>query len=302
MQPLLESLESTLIFLLKTVPIIAISFYLVSYSINKGFMQKLALKIQPFLRRLNLNPITIASIATCFVSPTAAYSMLSQALKEKKIDEREVIATSFLNSFPSMFSHLYTFFVPFVIPILGWAGVIYSITRFGVAIVKSVIGYFMALKWKKDDTKIVTIEEKKLDPFKTTVNNLRRVIPMMFFTFFIVNLLSKYGIFNELREVFKFITFFDPNVIAIATIEFVNVRAAVIFAAGLLEAAKIEPKWVVVGLLLGNVISFSTRSVKHSLPMHVSLFGKLGVKIVLLNSIVTFILDVIIIAILILFL
>lgn len=299
---LLDSLIKTAIFLAKTIPIIAFVFYLVSYSINKGIMKKIALKIEPLLKKLNLNSITIASIATCFVSPTAAYSMLSQALKEKEIDEKEVIAASFLNSFPSIFSHLYTFFVPFVIPILGWAGVIYSLTRFAVAIVKSLIGYVIALKWKNGSKRKVKVEMRNIDPLKATLDNLKRIVPIMFLTFFIVDLLSKYGVFNELKNVLSFMSFVDPNTIAIATIEFVNVRAAIVFAAGLLETGKISIKWAVIGLLLGNVISFSTRSVKHSLPMHVSLFGKLGVKIVMLNAIVSFILDVVIIALLILFL
>ena len=299
---LLDSLINTAVFLAKTIPIIAFVFYLVSYSINKGIMEKIALKIEPLLKKLNLSSITIASIATCFVSPTAAYSMLSQALKEKEIDEKEVIAASFLNSFPSIFSHLYTFFIPFVIPILGWAGVIYSLTRFAVAIVKSLIGYVIALKWRGDSKRDVKVEKKSMDPLKATLDNLKRIVPIMFFTFFIVDLLSKYGVFNELKNILSFLSFVDPNIIAIATIEFVNVRTATVFAAGLLETKEISVKWAVVGLLLGNVISFSTRSVKHSLPMHVSLFGKLGVKIVMLNAIVSFILDVVIILLLIIFL
>jgi len=298
---LIDSLINTAVFLAKTVPIIAFVFYLVSYSINKSIMEKIAKKIEPLLKKLNLNPITIASIATCFVSPTAAYSMLSQALKEREVDEKEVIAASFLNSFPSIFSHLYTFFIPFVIPILGWAGVIYSITRFAVAIAKSLIGYLMALKWKSGDIEEIKVERRSVEPLKATLDNLKRIVPIMFFTFFAVDVLSKYGVFSELKNVLGFITFVDPNVIAIATIEFVNVRTAVVFAAGLLETG-MNVKWAVIGLLLGNVISFSTRSIKHSLPMHVSLFGKLGVKIVVLNAIVSFILDVIIIVLLTLFL
>lgn len=297
-----NSLVNTLIFLAKTIPIVALVFYFVSYSINKGLMQKIATKIQPMLKRLNLSSITIASIATCFVSPTAAYSMLSQALKENEIDEREVIAASFLNSFPSMFSHLYAFFIPFVIPVLGFAGIVYSVTRFAVAIVKSVIGYLIALKWKKNDVvEEIKIEKREVNPLRATADNLKRIVPLMFITFFLVDLLSRYGVFNKFESLLSFITFFDPNVITLATIEFFNVRAAVVFAAGLLETGRINVKWAVVGLLLGNVISFSTRSIKHSLPMHLSLFGKLGVKIVVLNSIVTFVLDAIIIVLLVLF-
>ncbi len=292
-------LLDTLRFVASTIPIIALASYLVSYSINKGIMEKISAKIEPILSKLNLDQITVASVAVCFVSPVAAYSMLAQALKEKKIDEKEVIAASFLSSFPATFSHIYSFFIPFVIPILGWAGVIYTALRLLVAMVKSAIGFALALKWR-DRREVVKrkIEHRRVDPLKSTWENLKRVIPIMAATYFIVSILSAYGIFDNFKEIFGFLPL-DPNVITISAVEFVNVRAAVVLAAGMFERGILSPKWVVVGLILGNVITFSTRFVKHSLPLHISLFGRLGVKIVVLNAIVTLILDVILIAVLI---
>lgn len=289
-------LLDTLRFLASTIPIIALAGYLVSYSINKGIMEKISAKIEPILGKLNLDQITVASVAVCFVSPVAAYSMLAQALKEKKIDEKEVIAASFLNSFPATFSHIYSFFIPFVIPILGWTGVIYTALRLLVAMIKSAIGFVLALKWK-DRREVVKrkIEHRRVDPLKSTWENLKRVIPIMAATYFVVSVLSVYGFFDNLKNIFGFLPL-DPNVVTISAVEFVNVRAAVVLAAGMLERGILNPKWVVVGLILGNVITFSTRFVKHSLPLHISLFGRLGVKIVVLNAIVTLILDVILIA------
>lgn len=56
-------------------------------------------------------------------------------------------------------------------------------------------------------------------------------------------------------------------------------------------------KEVLIGLIIGNVLTFSTRYVKHSLPLHVSLFGaKLGTKIVMVNAAITLLLDIFIIA------
>ncbi len=291
----------TLRFLASTIPIIALASFLVSYSINKGIMEKISAKIEPLLSRLNLDQVTVASVAVCFVSPVAAYSMLAQALKENKIDEREVIAASFLNSFPATFSHIYSFFIPFVIPILGWAGVVYTALRLLVAMIKSAIGFILALKWKKKRV-VVRREVKgsKVDPLKSTWDNLKRVTPIMAVTYLIVSILSAYGFFDSFKEIFRFLPL-DPNVITVSAVEFVNVRAAVVLAAGMLDRGILSPKWVVIGLILGNVITFSTRFVKHSLPLHVSLFGRLGVKIVVLNALATLILDVIIIALLVSF-
>jgi len=61
----------------------------------------------------------------------------------------------------------------------------------------------------------------------------------------------------------------------------------------------ISVKGVLIALMLGNVISFSTRFAKHSLPLHVSLFSpKLGGKIVTINGAATLVIDVLLIAVL----
>ena len=89
----------------------------------------------------------------------------------------------------------------------------------------------------------------------------------------------------------------NQSVITIAGVEFFNIRVAVVLASGFIDEG-LNWKLAVVGLILGNIISFSTRSVRHSLPMHVAMFGKFGVKIVLLNSIATLLLDIIFLVIL----
>ncbi len=283
---------STAVFLAKTLPIVAIAFYLVSYSIKKGYLERFSKRIEPFLSKAGLSELAAISAATCFVSPTAGYSMISQAWREGKLTEKDVIAISFLNSFPSVFSHLYAFFIPFVIPVLGFAGIVYTATRFGVAAIKSLIGYVMAIRWRSD----TKVEEVKVKPFSPS-ENLIRVGVIMAITYFLVSLASQYGVFNVLSKSAYFVPF-PPNAIAISVVEFFNVRAAVVMAAGLISTG-LSWKWAVIGLILGNVISFSARSIKHSLPMHLSLFGKFGVKIVILNAIATLILDIVFIAILI---
>jgi len=280
---LLSALFSTLSFLVKTLPIVVVAIYLVSYSIKKGYMERLAEAIAPALQRFGVSEMAVVSVATCFISPTASYSMLSQAWREGKVDDKEVIAISFLNSFPSVFSHLYAFFIPFVIPVLGFAGVVYTAIRFAIAIVKSLIGLILARRWNAGQSEM----KEKLKPVSPKENVLR-IAMIMAVTYFAVSLLSEYGAFERID--LSFIPL-NPNSLAIAAVEFFNVRAAVVLAAGFIDAG-LSWKWAVVGLILGNVISFSARAVKHSLPMHISFFGKFGVKVVLLNSAVTLILDI----------
>ncbi|HIP58339.1 MAG TPA: nucleoside recognition protein [Archaeoglobus profundus] len=281
----------TIKFLMTTVPIIVVISYLVSYSISKGILDMIINLLSPFLKKLNLNQILTTSIALSFISPIASYTMLSQMLREGKVNEKEIIAASLINSFPSTLSHVYSFFIPFVIPVLGWVGLVYTSLRLVVAFIKSIIGYFIASKVGVYRVEGI-MSNQTVDPLKSTWDTVKRVVPIMTITCLIVNTLLAYDAFNKISlESLPL----NPYVITIAMVEIINFRAAVILSANILENELLSPKWVLIGLMLGNVISFSTRFVRHSLPLHLSLFGKLGIKIVIINAILTLILDIIII-------
>ncbi len=297
---ILEVVYSTLKFLALTLPIIAIVSYITSLLINRGSMEKIAQFLEPILAKLNLSQVTVVSTAVCFLSATASYSILSQALREGKISDKEVIAVSFINSFPATLTHVYGFFIPFVIPVLGVVGVFYTILRLAVALIKSFLGLFLAWKWRSE-RECISIPVQQTSPLLSVFDTVKKTLPIMAVTFIAIQFLSQLGVFDELRYTLDFIPL-NPSVIAISVVEFFNTKAAVVMSAGLLQNKEISEKWVIVALMLANVATFSTRYVKHSLPLHVSLFGRLGLKIVALNAAVSLILDAIVIAGVILFL
>ena len=88
MMDIIEAANSTLKFVLLTFPVILLASFATSQLIERDLIEKFSEHIKPLLKRLNLSEITVSSVAVCFVSATAAYSILSQALREKVIDER----------------------------------------------------------------------------------------------------------------------------------------------------------------------------------------------------------------------
>ncbi|WP_456330405.1 nucleoside recognition domain-containing protein [Archaeoglobus sp.] len=292
----IEALNSTLRFVLLTFPVILVASFVTSQLIKRGLMEKFGEHIKPLLKRLNLGEVTVSSVAVCFVSATAAYSILSQALREEVIDEREVIAASFINSFPAMLMHFYRFFIPFVIPILGWVGFIYAVLRLTVAVVKSLIGLAIARMWnvrEKSEAK----QDIKVGSF-STLEIVKNTLPVMVVTYFFVQLMLQSGIFSFNLSFLPL----DPAVLSVAAIQLINQKASMVMCKSLLESGVLSFKWAIAALMLGNVVTFSTSYIKHSLPLHVSLFGRLGVKIVVLNGIASLVLDAIIIVGVILFL
>jgi hypothetical protein len=304
--PLIESIKISAYYTIKISIIVLTTIFIVNYIMNTGVMRKLSNLLSPILRKLRINPLSISSTLACFFSPTVGYSILAEGLKENKINEKEIIGTSLANSFPSVLSHTFTFFIPVVVPILGWTGVLYVLIRLGVALTKTIIGFsYLSIISKNYSFELPDIDklnkkENAKKSFKSTLRFAKRLIPIMFFMMMLVIYLSKVGFFDYVERFVKPITNLlnlNPNVGILALTEIMNVQAAIVMAGGFLNEGVLSSKEVLIGLIIGNVLTFSSRYVKHSLPLHVSLFGaKLGTKIVMINATITLLLDIFIIA------
>ncbi len=298
----------------KIVPIIAIGIFVTSFAVNIGLMRKLDPLIKPLSSKANISAVSALSVVTCAFSTTAGYSMLVDGLNEKIVSEREVIATTVISSFPSILSHLFTFFIPVVIPILGLTtGSIYVCLVGLAAFLKSCIGIILARLWLKNtsskpqlpclDPAPVGDKNKALNKSaKSTYKLLKRIVPTMFVTLFLVSVALKLNLFESFSAILEPVTNIlglESEIALISATEIVNSYAGIILAGSLLGEGLISTKGVLIALLLGTVVSFSARFVKHSLPLHVSLFGpKLGGKTVAINAATTLAIDVLFIVVL----
>jgi len=312
----------------KIIPIVAIGIFVTSFAVNTGLMKKFDWLTSPLASIAKINTISAISVVTCAFSTTAGYSILVDGLKEKIISEREVIATTMVSSFPSILSHLFTFFIPVVIPILGFTtGSVYVCIVGLVSFLKSCIGAILARFWMKDgrfspDTQLSgsdpssppnphnphnphgarapdgrSASKKSAD---STYKLLKRIVPTMFITLFLVSVAFEMDFFESFSAVIDPVTRIlglEGGVALISATAVVNSYAGIILAGSLLSEGAITTKGVLIALLLGNVVTLSARSVKHSLPLHVSLFGpRLGSKTVAINAAATFAIDVLFIA------
>ena len=312
------SLLYALYWVARIVPVIAIGIFVTSFAVNAGLMKKFDRLIKPLSSKANISTLSALSVVTCTFSTTAGYSMLVDGLNEKMVSEREVIATTVISSFPSILSHLFTYFIPVVIPILGLTtGAIYVCLVGLAAFLKTCFGIFLARLWLKDaktfsskpllstnpDNALVEDKQHALNKSaKSTYKMLKRIVPTMFITLFLVSVAMELNLFDSFSAILEPLTNIlglESEVVLISATEIVNTYAGLIFAGSLLGEGLISTKGVLIALLLGNVVSFSARFVKHSLPLHVSLFGpKLGGKTVAINAATTLVIDVLFIAVL----
>jgi len=314
----------------KIAPIIAIGIFVTSFAVNTGLMKKFDWLTIPLTSIAKISTISALAVVTCTFSTVAGYSMLVDGLKEKVISDREVIATTMISSFPSILSHLFTFFIPVVIPLLGFTtGSIYVCIVGLVSLLKSCIGVILARFWMKNghfspDTQLSgsdpadsatptnphnphgsrapdgrSASKKSAD---STYKTLKRIVPTMFITLFLVSVAFELNFFESFSAVIEPITRIlglEGEVALITATAVVNSYAGIILSGSLLSEGAITTKGVLIALLLGNVVTLSARSAKHSVPLHVSLFGpRLGSKTVAINAAATFAIDALFIAVL----
>lgn len=314
------SLVYALYYVVKIIPFIALGLFATSFAVNIGLMRRFERLIKPLSRKANISTLSALSVVTCTFSTTAGYSMLVDGLNEKIVSEQEVIATTVISSFPSILSHLFTYFIPVVIPILGLTtGSIYVCVVGFAAFLKTCFGIFLARLWLKDanisspnpplstnlDQARAPVEERRTalaKSVRSTSKMLKRIVPTMFITLFLVSVAMELNLFDSFAAILEPLTNIlgvESGVALISATEIVNTYAGIILAGSLLSEGLISTKGVLIALLLGTVVSFSARFVKHSLPLHVSLFGpKLGSKTVALNAGTTLVIDVFFIAVL----
>ncbi|RCV63941.1 hypothetical protein C5S53_11320 [Methanophagales archaeon] len=316
MEIISTSLIYTFYWMARIVPVIAIGIFATNFAVDIGLMRKFDRLIKPISRKANISAVSALSVVTCTFSTTAGYSMLVNGLNEKTISEREVIATTLISSFPSILSHVLTFFIPVVIPILGLTtGIIYVCMVGLAAFLKTCLGIFLARVWLKDTKKRSTIAatnrnnapvvDKKQALNKSAesaYNMLKRIVPTMFITLFLVSVAMELNLFDHFSAILGPITSFfglESGVALISATEIVNTTAGIILAGSLLAEGLITTKSVLIALFLGTVVSFSARFAKHSLPLHVSLFGpKLGSKTVAINATTTLVIHIVFILVL----
>lgn len=308
------SLIYALSWMAKIVPVIAIGIIATSFAVHIGLMRKLDRVITPLSRRANISTVSALSVVTCTFSTSAGYAMLVDGLNEDVISDREVIATTLISSFPSILSHLFSFFIPVVIPLLGFiTGSIYVCLVGLVAFLKTCFGIVLARLWLNevspgeyrfaaDNAPVETPRRALSKSARSASKMLARIVPTMFVTLFLVSVamhLNLFESFSSLLEPLTTILGLESEVVLISATEIVNTYSGLILAGSLLDEGLITTRGVLIALLLGNVLSLSTKFVKHSLPLHVSLFGPtLGSKTVAINAATTLALDVLFIIVL----
>ncbi len=266
-----------------------------------GWTRILAALAAPLFRFANLGARCAAAFTAAFFSGVAANAMLLDLYKEGKITRGQLFLTNFVNQAPAYFLHLpTTFFI--VIPLTGWAGVLYFLITFLAMAFRTLLFFIygrlapgMRPMKGTEAPALPTAESKK--PAKGAWERIKARFPgritgiaiYVMPIYVIVFLLTAMGLFDLARQWLAgyVVTAFVPvESLSVVILSFAAEFTSGFAAAGaLLDAGVLTTKQTVMALLIGNIVAFPIRALRHQLPRYMGIFSpKMGSQLLLMGQ------------------
>jgi len=266
-----------------------------------GWTRTLAVLARPFFRFGHLGNHCSAAFTAAFFSGVTANAMLLDFFKDEKITRQQLYLSNFINQLPAFFLHLpTTFFI--VIPLTGLAGMLYFLVTFLAVMLRTIV--FLAygharLPAHVDETGIAktftTIgKDRRGEGMWRRIKSrlpqrLARITVFVVPIYILVFILTAMGLFQLLRETlarYVVTTFMPMESLSVIILSFAAEFTSGFAAAGaLLEAGILTVKQTVLALLIGNVLAFPVRALRHQLPRYIGIYSpKMGTQILLMGQ------------------
>ena len=266
-----------------------------------GWIKHMAVLARPLFRFGHLGDHCSAAFTTAFFSGVSANAMLLDFFKEGHITRRQLFLSNFINQLPAFFLHLpTTFFI--VIPLTGWAGALYFLVTFLAVVLRTILflvyGRLMLPLPAIDDSGAAeNTPARKKNTFSDIWNRVKSRLPRRIARiavyvvpiYTLVFVLNAMGLFVKLRETLAgyVVTSFMPmESLSVIILSFAAEFTSGFAAAGaLLEAGVLTIKQTVMALLIGNILAFPVRALRHQLPRYIGIFSpKMGTQLLLMGQ------------------
>ena len=270
----------------------------------KGWTCHLSFILKPFLRFARLPSICGSSFITSIFSNNAASAILAGARTENSISRREMIAAAVINTMPIHTFHLSKAMF-LLVPLIGPVAFVYYL----IVLICNLIKVFLVLVFNRllskrreeignpvDSVKQYDITWVEiLNRTKRRVWHIVKKLLLIFVPLYIFVLYLSYsGFFDQLNMYMpNFITgILSPEEVSIAISKLGSLTASATVANSLLQNGNILEKHVLVGLLVGNLLTIPFSAVRRNLPAALAIFpGKDGFFVVVIAESIRFALN-----------
>ncbi len=304
---LLSSIADTLVDVLPRVARIAVFVSVAVYIANVGVAFGLVEKIAGLSRFLtgpaNLPDEVGTAILTTTASTTAGYAMLADLRESGYLDDTATLIAVIMNTFFGFAQHVFTYYIPVLIPILGYqVGIMYVSARALIALAITFVGIAAGALMLSDrnfnhevqlnpdalETDDQTPKQRLIAAWDRTRPTLRRLVPRLVVVYtFVTLLVTRYDIEAITSPVDPLVGLVNLpgeaiGVIAVYTFDTTAGAATIAPMLGTI----FTPRQAVATLLLGGIVSFAVSTFKRSIPFQYGIWGaEFGTKVIIVNTV-----------------
>ncbi|AFK17878.1 nucleoside recognition protein [Haloferax mediterranei ATCC 33500] len=292
---------------------IAVGVFAANLVVAFGLVERIAGLSRYLTSPANLPDEVGTAIVTTAASTTAGYGMLAEFRESGVLDDRATLIAVTINTFFGFVQHIFTFYWPVLIPILGReVGFMYVGARAAIALAITITGVLAGAVFLSDrstapvavaetdgsgeiataDSVLDTDSDESVratveDAVRSTWKKLRRIVPRLAVVYVLVTLVLR------TTDLESFTTLAEP-LTALVGLPGAAVPVVVAFAFDTTTGAAtiapaigetFTPKQAVATMLIGGIISFAVSTFKRSIPFQYGIWGpEFGSKVIAVNT------------------
>ena len=265
-----------------------------------GWTRALAIAARPLFRFGRLGHRCGAAFMAAFISGVTANAMLVEFYREQKITRQQLFLTNFINQFPAFFLHLpTTFFI--VVPLTGRAGLLYFLLTFTAALLRTLLllcyGHLRLPPTGSELPAPIETRSSKTGSWREILAGVRRKLPRrmtmvavyvipIYVAVFLANTMGWFAFTQEALAHLVVSSFMPVESLSMVVLSFVAEFTSGFAAAGaLMDAGVLTVKQTVLALLIGNILAFPIRALRHQLPHYMGIFQpKMGTQLLVMGQ------------------
>ena len=302
--------------------LIAVGVFLANVAVGFGAVERIATFSKYLTRPANLPDEVGTAIVTTAASTTAGYGMLADFRESGRLDDVETLIAVTMNTFFGFVQHIFTFYAPVLIPILGFeTGVLYVGSRAAIAAAITIVGVaagaaLLPRGTASGGTADATSTGNDADQPESapdggttaggesegpespravlhtaagkTWPKLKRIVPRLAVVYVLVTLLVETQDLRSVTGAAEPLTAVlglpGASLPVIVAFTFDTTVGAATIAP--MVGSTFTPRTAVATMLLGGIVSFAVSTFKRSIPFQYGVWGpRFGSKVIVVNTV-----------------
>jgi len=290
--------------LVRITAFIAVGVFAANVAVAFGLIRYVAGLAGWLTRPANLPDEVGTAIVTTAASTTAGYATLAEYRESGLLDDRATLVAVTINTFFGFVQHVFTYYVPVLIPILGVrTGTVYVSARAGIALAITVTGVLAggALLSERNvnrgalaeidasapDADDRTRSERVRAAGEKSWGTLRRIVPRLAVVYtLVIAFVTHYDVeaLTSLAEPVTGLLGLPGAAVPVIAVYTLDTTAGAVTLAGV-EDGIFTTRTAVASLLIGGILSFAVSTFRRSIPFQYGIWGgEFGTKVIAVNT------------------